>query len=173
MKRLLSAIAVVVALGAVRAVAEGPPILRKPQAVPNYQPKKEDLVVLYEHDEFKGKAVGLPGDTLDLVPVGFNDQASSIKLRYGYQATFFEDTGGKGEWFTLNCPLPAIGIQQGEFCELKSVGSDIATGALCAFRGQGAPGCVPWWNDRISGVGRIGPADPHQPQGRIDQGHAG
>jgi hypothetical protein len=144
-----------------------------PAPAPPPVPKPPDLVVLYEHADFAGKVLGLPGDALNLVPLGFNDVASSFKVRRGYRATFFEDTGAHGEWFTFNCPSVPIGIPEGDYCELKNVGNDIATGALCQFRGRDAPGCVGWWNDRISGVGRIGPADESRPQGRIDQGHTG
>lgn len=139
---------------------------------PAAPPKGPELVLLYEHTDFGGRVLGLRGDALDLVPLGFNDLASSFKLRRGYRATFFEDTGGHGEWFVFNCPSVPIGIPQGDFCELKNLANDIATGTLCQFRGRDAKGCVGWWNDRISGVGRIGPADESRPQGRIDEGHA-
>jgi len=126
-------------------------------------------VILYQDDDFHGRAVALAGDTLDLRAVAFNDQVSSIKLRRGTRATFYENIDGKGLWFTLNCPSQPIGVRTGDYCELKHVRTDIATGHLCELR-EGARGCVPWWNDQISGVGQIGPADEGQPQGRIDWG---
>jgi hypothetical protein len=131
---------------------------------------KQGVIILYEHDNFAGRSVALQGDVPDLTEVNFNDQASSLKLRYGFQATFFEDANGQGEWFTFNCP-PPIGVKQGDYCELKSIGSDIATGFLCQFRPDNSHGCVHWWNDRISSVMRVKPADMSQPQGRIDEGH--
>lgn len=148
-----------------RAAANGPP----PQ--PPRPLTARDLVILYEHADFGGRFVALQQDTLDLVPLGFNDMASSIRIRNGYQATFFEDANGKGEYFTLNCPLVPIGLKQSDYCEFKNLANDIATGTLCELRGKGAKGCVPWWNDRITGVGRIGPADPTMPQGRLGDGH--
>jgi hypothetical protein len=136
-----------------------------------YVPKPQDLVILYEHDGFGGHSVALQHDTLDLTSVNFNDSASSLKLRMGWQATFYEDVNGRGEWFVFNCPSKPIGVKQSDFCELKSIGTDIATGTLCEIRPRDSKGCVSWWNDRISGVGKLGPADESQPQGRIGSGH--
>lgn len=163
MKRKWLWAAAAVTLGSVPALAlkaSEPPVVIKPT----------DLILLYEHDEFRGRSVALQGDTLDLNAVGFNDEASSLKLRVGYQATFAEDVAGRGEWFTYNCP-PPIGIKTAEFCELSSIGGSIATGTLCQFKGDNAKGCVHWWNDRISSVMRVKPADPNEPIGRMDEGH--
>jgi hypothetical protein len=151
----------------------GRPFPAKPHVEPPYAIRPQDIVILYEHADFGGRAVGLDKDTLDLRAVNFNDIASSFKVRLGHQATFYEDINGKGEWFTYNCPSQPIGEKQSDFCELKNLANDIATGYLCELRHRGAHGCVPWWNDRISGVGNIKPADEHQPQGRIDEGHVG
>ena len=131
--------------------------------------KSKALIVLYENDNFNGKSVDINEDTEDLSSVNFNDQASSLRLRIGYQATFYEDGNGKGEWFTFNCP-PPIGLQVGDYCEIASIGGQIATGTLCQFRMDNSHGCVHWWNDRISSIKGIKPADLTQPQGRIDEG---
>ena len=144
-----------------------------PPEKPQYQPGPRDIVVLYEHDNFGGRAVGLAQETLDLRKANFNDMASSFKVRMGWQVTFYEDVDGKGEWFTFNCPAKPIGLKQSDFCELKSIGNDIATGSLCEIRARDSAGCVPWWNDRISGVGDFKPADETTPQGRTNQGHNG
>ena len=156
---------------AIRLPWTGKPLPVKPRKAAPYGPRAQDLVILYEHADFGGRAVGLDKDTLDLQSLDFNDVASSFKVRRGHQVTFYEDVGGKGEWFTYNCPTKPIGEKVSDFCELKNLASDVATGYLCELRSRGAHGCVPWWNDRISGAGNIKPADEHQPQGRIDEGH--
>lgn len=132
--------------------------------------KSKAIIILYENDNFTGKSVEINEDIDDLSTVNFNDSASSLRLRIGYQATFYEDDHGKGEWFTFNCP-PPIGLQVSDYCELSSIGGQIATGFLCQFRFENSHGCVHWWNDRISSIKGIKPADLSQPQGRIDEGH--
>ena len=168
MKTLAFAAFTLVAALALVAHAGPPPPPEKP-----YLPGPRDIVILYEHDNFGGRAVPITQNTLDLRTVNFNDQASSFKVRMGYQVTFYEDIDGKGEWFTFNCPSKPIGIKQSDFCELKSIGNDIATGMLCEIRPKDSPGCVSWWNDRISGLGDFKPADESVPQGRTNQGHNG
>jgi hypothetical protein len=133
--------------------------------------KSKAIIILYENDNFTGRSVEINADIDDLTAVNFNDQASSLRLRIGYQATFFDDAGGKGEFFTFNCP-PPIGLQVSDYCEIASIGGQVATGTLCQFRTDNSHGCVHWWNDRITSIKRIMPADTTQPQGRIDEGHA-
>lgn len=132
--------------------------------------KSTAIIILYENDNFGGRSVEINSDINDLSTVNFNDQASSLRLKIGYQATFYEDGDGHGEWFTFNCP-PPIGMRVSEYCELASIGGQIATGTLCQFRPQNSHGCVPWWNDRISSIKNIKPYDPTQPQAKIDEGH--
>ena len=132
--------------------------------------KSTAIIILYENDNFSGKSVEINADTDDLTTVNFNDQASSLRLKIGYQASFYEDDHGHGEWFTFNCP-PPIGLRVSEYCEIASIGGQIATGTLCQFRAPDSHGCVHWWNDRISSIKGIKPYDPSQPQAKIDEGH--
>src|SRR4051812_2356298 len=71
---------------------------------PDPAERKGEVVLLYEHDNFIGRSVGFSTDNDDLTSLNFNDSASSLKLKIGYQATFYEDVVGRGEWFTFNCP---------------------------------------------------------------------
>ena len=123
------------------------------------------MVVLYEHDNFGGRAVALQQPTLDLRTVNFNDQASSFKVRLGWQVTFYEDIDGKGEWFTFNCPSKPIGLKQSDYCEAQEhrLGHRHRH-PLRGIRPKDSPGCVSWWNDRISGVGDFKPADETCPR---------
>jgi hypothetical protein len=132
--------------------------------------KSTAIIILYADDNFQGRSAEINEDIDDLSTVNFNDQASSLRLRIGYQATFYEDDHGHGEWFTFNCP-PPIGLRVSEYCELASIGGQIATGSLCQFRAENSHGCVHWWNDRISSIKNIKPYDPNQPQAKIDEGH--
>lgn len=132
-------------------------------------PRPRDIVILYEHDHFSGRSAAIGTDTPDLTTVNFNDAASSLRLRWGWQATFFEDSDGKGHWWTFNCSEP-IGNKTSEFCEIPSISERIATGRWCAFKPEGAEACVKWWNDRITGVMRISPANMAEPVGRMDWG---
>jgi hypothetical protein len=113
-----------------------------------------DALILYEHTDFNGRQLMLGQPCEDLTAEGFNDLASSLKVRAGFKVTLFEDVGQKGPYFTFNCP---IGPQTRDgFCEVHNFDDLAVTTPNCS----GRPGCHGYWNDKLSSVGAIGPADP-------------
>src|SRR5476649_2939657 len=57
-------------------------------------------ITLYEHANYGGRAITLRAPTPDLVPMGFNDMASSIVVRSGTWEVCM-DAGFKGQCLTL------------------------------------------------------------------------
>ena len=127
-------------------------------------------VILFADVDFRGQALHFNDSKTDLTADQFNDAASSFKVVIGAKVRFYEDTNFKGAYFTFNCPKPIGNVDQGAFCEVNNLVNDVQTGWLCNWR-PGAEECQGWWNDRISSVEILGPADEHAPPGVLDSGH--
>jgi len=127
-------------------------------------------VILYEDIKMGGGKLQFNDSRDSLVTSQFNDLASSFKIIVGAKVRFYEDVGFKGAYFTFNCPHPIGNVGQGPYCEVANLVTQVETGWLCAFR-PGGKECQGWWNDRISSVELLGPADEHEPEGVVDSGH--
>lgn len=81
-------------------------------------------LVLYEHDEYRGRTFSSANDTANLAPLGFNDLASSVEVRSG-SWQLCEDAEFRGQCIVLNAgrypSLRAMGLND-RVSSLRRVG---------------------------------------------------